>query len=305
MCCSVSPNVPVLFSNTILYASEVKKDSGEVVHVLGYQNKVQNDYLNESSTDSWLQDSLNKIKSFISAQGNAMILPFPCVPKTMSEENVLGTENCPKILQDIAKALEPVSASPQILSFGAQSVPTRSVQVFDTGIYTVVLAEDARDIPSALNRVPRQKRPALNPILFEVYARWYPEWTIALCCFDNREAKLAQPLLWWYKPMYEEKLFLPALDCHTGDVPDLNAKVLVDHTVAVSSYKWDGESLEEKRFAGVYYRDSIPVHIKPFLPDKVIGDIYQERMPNGDFTCDLNDVRQFQFKPVRNLPPNS
>ena len=41
MCCSVSPNTPVRFSDTVLYAAEVIGEAGEPVHVLGYQNKVQ------------------------------------------------------------------------------------------------------------------------------------------------------------------------------------------------------------------------------------------------------------------------
>lgn len=196
MCCSVSPGVPVRFSDTVLYAAEVIGEAGEPVHVLGYQNKVQGRIGPLSSALSWLP---------IGHSGNAMIIPFPAMPQTMTQANVLATKNCPDVLQDMA---ESVSPRRPMISRSRSEVKLRSahkpppIQVFKAaGIYTVVLAQDPRDIPSALHQVPRHQRPALNPVLFDAYARWYPNWTIALCCFSNQRARLAEPLLWWYKTM--------------------------------------------------------------------------------------------------------
>jgi hypothetical protein len=42
MCVSMSPGLPVHFSNTTLSAPEVMPHGQEPVHVLDYQNKVQN-----------------------------------------------------------------------------------------------------------------------------------------------------------------------------------------------------------------------------------------------------------------------
>ena len=61
MCCSVSPNVEVSFSETILYAAETINSANKIVHVLGYQNKAQNN-VNRflvSPGKFW-----NKLKSF-------------------------------------------------------------------------------------------------------------------------------------------------------------------------------------------------------------------------------------------------
>jgi hypothetical protein len=159
----------------------------------------------------------------------------------------------------------------------------------------VILAQDPRDIPSALNQVPRSTRPTLNPALFDAYARWYPNWTIALCCFNNRRARLANPLLWWYKPMYPDRLFLPAVDCHTGDVPDLDSPVAVDHVIAVGSYRMPGGR-------PVFYRDTVPNTVAPYLRPALIGERLAGAMPNGDFVCQLDDVCRGTLRAARSKP---
>ena len=356
MCCSVSPNIEVRFSNTILYAAEVVDLQGETVHVLGYQNRAQNNVQRLSLTTAeypafkptgfW-----NKLRGIFGSDspktnsamdeettGNAMILPFPCLPQTMSKANVLDTKNCPDILKDIAKAVKPPPAYSRNMPpvfYGSQ----KAVEVFEAaGIYTVVLAQDARDIPDALSQVPKEKRPKLNPKLFDAYAKWYSDWTIALCCFNNEDAKEALPMLWWYQPMNPEKLFLPALDCHTGNVPKLNADVLVDHTLAVGSFFAEAQSkisanncpqceepnsqaddfclfcgsplrTKELNFQETYkrvsYQNTLSTEVKPYLLSKVMGRIYNRVMPNGDFVCQIDEVRKGIWNPVRSLPPSA
>jgi len=286
MCVSVSPRVGVRFSDTVLYAAEVLDPSGRTVHVLGYQNKVQGRVGAVPSVRSLLP---------FSRCGNAMILPFPAVARTMTRANVLDTSDCRDVLQDIGDAvMRPARYA--ILSPGLSSAaPAAPVQVFEAaGIYTVVLAQDPRDIPGALQQVPISKRPALNPALFDAYARWYPNWTVALCCFNNRRAQLAKPLLWWYEPSIPDQLFLPTLDCHTGDVPDLNATVAVDHVIAVGSHRMVGGE-------PVRYR-SRPPRVRSYLLNSVIARPYSGQSPNGDFICALDDVRRGIFDAMRSRP---
>lgn len=290
MCCSVSPGVPVRFSDTVLYGAEVlHPDSGRPVHVLGYQNKVQGQ-LRPPSIRDWLPWG---------GVGNAMILPFPAKLGSMTRANVVDTSGYKDVLQHVANAI------PRIVDddVGDDSWPTLrapqsppKVQVFKAaGIYTVVLAQDPRDIPAALGRVPRSKRPVLNPALFDAYARWYPGWTVALCCFNTRRARLAQPLLWWYEPMFPDRLFLPALDDHTGGVPDLSANVLVNHVVAVTSYRLQqGNS--------VRYRTPVPDVVTPYLRPFVLGQRYNNYLPNGDFVCDLDRLAAGRFTTERKVP---
>jgi hypothetical protein len=269
-------------SNTILYAAEVRPNGGEVVHVLGYQNSLQNLATNGAP------------------HGNAMILPFPAVPRTMTQKNVVPTDDCPRILENLAETVRwQDDGRPRGL---AKGFAPDAVEVFDTGIYTVVLAQDVRAIPGTLKRVPAAKRPALNPPIFDAYAEWYPGWTVALCCFNNSDVARATPLLWWYRPANPDQLFAPALDCHSGAVPDLDAKVKVDHTVAVSSYLMDedgfwtrtrgkeGEYVEPS--ARVYYTDAVPASVQPYLCQHAVGSTYDKRMRNGDFVCPVKKLRE-------------
>lgn len=291
MCCSVTPRVRVNFSNTVLYGAEVLHPrDGEVVHVLGYQNKVQGQTGPSSMWDllPW------------GGVGNAMILPFPAVPGSMTRANVIDTSGYRDVLQHVANAIpRPFAASGMLTLSRSHSPKPQRVEVFEAaGVYTVVLADNPRDIPAALNQVPRSKRPALNPELFDAYARWYPGWTVALCCFNTRKARLADPLLWWYRPMHPDRLFLPALDCHTGDVPDLEADVAVGHVVAVSSYRLvQGHVVD--------YKPTVPEHIAPYFRPFVLGERYHKFLPNGDFVCRVDEVADGKFNAERQRPPGA
>jgi hypothetical protein len=84
------------------------------------------------------------------------------------------------------------------------------------------------------------------------------------------------------------------LDGHTGGVPNLKAQVAVDHTLAVSSYEIRGGNR-------VHYRGNL-MALESYLAPLVIGQKYDEKMPNGDFICHLSDVRNAQFRPLRISP---
>lgn len=278
---------PAKLSNTILYAAEVEAPQG-LVHVLGYQNNVQN-LASEVHWD-WPERAPKG--------GNAMILPFPAA-EAMTKHNVLETKNCKHILTDIAEVLRPGTrgAIPGTLGITRNAKGGR-IEIFNHDIYTIVLAENADDIPNVLPQIPAEKRPAFNNQIFEAYAKWYPKWQIALCCFNNKEAATAAPLLWWYKPLHPEYLFAPALDCHTGKAPDLRKSVLVDHVVAVGSYLL-------REGAHVHYQDTLNSTVYPYLRPYVIGAEYHYAMPNGDFVCRLSDIRRELFNPKRLLPPGA
>ncbi|MFY9457776.1 MAG: hypothetical protein WAP23_02500 [Candidatus Spechtbacterales bacterium] len=267
---------PARLSGTILFGKETMHPNGKVVHTMGYQNRAQN----------------------LAEGPNAMILPFPAIPGSMSQRNVLDTSRCPQILEDMARALTPRDRGEHSLTFGA-SRGSSKVEVFHHGIYTVVLAEDASAIPGALDRVEPDRRPPLNTPIFETYSEWYPAWgAIALCCFNNKYARDATPMLWWYEPIDPEELFLPGLDCHTGGIPDLNAHVRVDHTIAVASYRMPATS-------GVHvsYTNPIPESMDPFLSERVTGN--QLQMPsvkNGDFIVNLPSLWEGEIDLIRRNP---
>lgn len=266
MCVSTAP---AEFTGTIVHlGKKYHKHHGEIF-VLGYQNTAQN----------------------YSSGPNAMLLHFPAMG--MTQQNFLDTRPCRHILKDMVKALTPVSRG---ISFGGLS--KGSVQLFEHDIYTVVLASDVSLIPSVLPLVPANKRIAINQPLFNFYAQWFSGYAAALCCFDNRQAADAAPLLVWYRPINPYYFQLPALDCHTGGVPDLEAQVAVDHWVLLSS-----DDMSPGRSHAVHYTDSVPASVQAFLPQRVIGQRFSGRMRNGDFGIGLSDVREGRTAALERIGP--
>lgn len=292
MCVSISLDVHVRFSDTILYMAEMLHPHStwfkrKTVHVLGYENTVQNDLNN------------------VGHSGNAMLLPLPAVPGTITQKNCISTESFPHILQDYRLAVKELFIN-KTLKINIRGSNELQAEIFDSGIYTVVLAQNVMAIPLALEQVPLEKRPILNSKLFEMYSKWYPSWTFALCCFNNKQAARATPLLWWYEPLDPTQLFAPGLDCHTGAIPDLNAEVEVNHTIVVGSY-WQKKK-SSKAIAEVKFQDKIPKEIAPYLLSKVTGGQFRSRyIPNGDFVLDVKSVRNPRedepFRIRRSLPP--
>ena len=306
MCCSVSPRQHVHFSGTVLYGAEVQRPDGTWVHVLGYQNQVGRPGAgrrtpplvrpargpNDTDPDMIVPAALAPTpaasvppeerkpslwsrlfgrKAPTAESGNAMLLAIPARSGSMTSKNVVDTSTCIDVFDGYVEAVAPsmpVAAGRMIASSGPPRAPR--VEVFDAaGIYTVVLADAAAAIPGALSRVPDNKRPALNPALFDAYARWYPGWTFALCCFDSREAGKAHPLVWWYEPLDENRLILPALDCHTGDVPNLNARVTIDHVIAVGSTRMSNRAASSARHV---HLGKLPTAAQPFFVNRVVGE---------------------------------
>jgi hypothetical protein len=295
MCVSVAQ---ARFTGTILYAGEAMHHQ-KAVHVLGYQNTVQN-------------------RAEVANSGNAMLLHFPAVPGSMTPSNVIETAQCPNVLGDMVRALqEPTTGwwSPE------GTTASRVAEVFDTGIYTVVLASDARTIPEALNRVPRRKRPPLNAELFDWYERTFPGWPVALCCFDAVDAVRATPMMWWYEPTHPEFLFAPAIDSHTGAPPNLDAEVAVDHWVVLGCRTNDmgrhvyysdlppppdaltrGSRTADRRNSRAlssFYRSRRGREIastRSFLPTTVWGRAFHGLMPNADFVGLVNRPEGFEIR---------
>lgn len=84
MCVSASQ---ASFSDTILYAAEMCR-AGEIVHVMGYQNAVENRVIG----------------------ANAMILPIPSFDD-MGPENLIDTKPFSNVLRDLVSGLQPRSRS--------------------------------------------------------------------------------------------------------------------------------------------------------------------------------------------------
>ena len=219
MCVSASP---AELSGTILFAGRRLHRVHGWVEVLGYQNTAVS----------------------LASGPNAMLLHLPA--RKVTSAQFLNMGRCDRVLRDMAAAVQSMGRGPTY-SRAVDWMDGGRVEVFEHDIYTVVLADRATDIPRALERVPERKRPEVSRELLEFYGDCFPRHPVALCCFDNTEAMQAKPLMLWYQPLDEDRLVLPAIDCHTGEAPDLEARVYTDHTVIWSLAEWD---VEGKTFWG-------------------------------------------------------
>lgn len=255
MCVTVGP---AKLSDTEIYSGEAEHN-GKYVHVLAYQNKANN----------------------FAGIANAMILPFPA-GQELSSENVIDTTDFPNFLKDIGLASKRQTRS---LGFKGGAMSKNAVKVFESGSYTVVLAGDANAaaIFEAVSNVPDPKRPNLSKEFFDDFQKLYPGQPVALCCWAG--SVKAEPLLWWYEPRDASTLFLPTMDAHDGMAPRLDAKVDVDHILSV------GSTLVNQSGSKVHYRDTIPNKYRQLLPDYAFGSQLDVRLPNGDFWCDVADLK--------------
>lgn len=263
MCVSMAP---AQFSGTILYMGETDHYKHGEIHVLGYQNTAIN-----------LHDG-----------PNAMILHFPAA-EPMGPNNILDTSRAPNILKDIVEAVRPRTRS---ASLGRVAKGCDSVMIFDHGIYTIVLAREARTetVMRALDQVDSSKRPAFNADLIDFYLKRMSRHILSLCCFNNRDARNSTPMLWWYKPSDPTLLQAPAIDCHTGAVPNLNDLVEVDHWVIAGSDHFPNVCMVHHSHI-VHYQDHNIDNLRDFLPDRVVGQQFKGRMPNRDFAVKTEALR--------------
>ncbi len=241
-------------------------------------------------------------KTATASTGNAMILP---IPDAVGNIELIDTTTCPNFLKDIRSALTPRSRGGlRRGSFGADSA--KSVRIIEFDVYTIVIAKSAKDLAKAIksDAISEDRRPALNDEIFKAYAKWYPNWAIAVCCFSNTDAQRAKPLLFSYEPTKQDDpdyLFVPSLDAHDGKVPDLNAKVDVDHTIFVST-----PDMSEDRAMTVFYSDpEIALGVAELLPRKVTGKVVSGQYRNGDVVFKCSDLEAGVVRGLRALPPGA
>lgn len=104
----------------------------------------------------------------------------------------------------------------------------------------------------------------------------------------------AEPMLWWYEPNDSSHLFFPALDAHDGLPPKLDARVMVDHTLAV------GSTINKMCSpVPVMFRDNIPEALKPYVARHVAGTIIGDTyLQNGDWRFPVKEFGNLEFAPA-------
>jgi hypothetical protein len=263
---------PAEFTGTILYCGRRVHPEHGRIEVFGYQNTAVN----------------------LAAGPNAMLLHLPA--RSVTSRQFLLSSHAEHVLLDMVEAVAPVAGGPG--AAGMDWMGVAHVEVFQHDIYTVVLAENAAHIPVALGSVEPRKRPALNPDLFGFYADLFPDYPVALCCFDNADAAEAKPLMLWYRPLDQEHLVLPAIDCHTGAVPDLNAEVVTDHWLLYGS-----DDAADDWGQPVNYGKQVRRKLLDFLPPRVMGTLIAKSLPNGDFAIDNDELLLGHLDQIERVSP--
>ncbi len=255
-------------SDTIIYAAEARRPSGEIVHVLGYQNAVTE------------------------AKGpNAMLLPFPAAG-TVGRGNLVNAAAFKGVLGDYEQAVDRLrpmtkSVGRGIGSFGAAATDADAFDVFESGSYTVALVKKASALRAALEVMPEKVRPNITTGMIFTLGKLYPDWPMALCCFENGMSA-PEPLFWWYEPRFPDRLFAPGLDAHDGGPPDLARKAARSHTLAFAALESDhpiDSQLQKQLFA-------VPEEHQWLLSARVCGRKINDLTPNGDFVYPLSQIRK-------------
>ncbi|MBU6454547.1 MAG: hypothetical protein KGS72_22450 [Cyanobacteria bacterium REEB67] len=239
----------------------------------------------------------------VAKSGNAMLFAVPAKVGTMDAGSLIAVSDIPGFMKDLKKAVAP--RPPQrrggmrggLLSADSKSMPI-VVHGFDKGTYDVVIAPSAASIAMVIAQVSEAKRPTVNDQLYSELDSLYPGWTFVLFCFSEQDAEQAGCALIKYEPQREDLLYLPGLDGHAG-VIEWGA-VDIAHTVVVSSDQLkDGPNVNQV----VYSDQDVAKH--PYLFTRVLGKVVSGRAPQGDFLCQIADIRKGEFRCKRALPPGT
>lgn len=268
MCCTIEP---ATLTNTKIYAAEVQHPTEGLVHVIGYQNEAFS----------------------IPGRPNAMLLPIPAVPGTVSQANLVNTETFKGILNKYNDAV--TRLEPTLRSFsrslgdvdGLTNYGAKGFTIFESGSYTVVLASSGKYLSDGAKEVPEAKRVVIPQTFADGLEAMYPNWPIALCCFVGAVEK-AEPILWWYKPSNPEELLAPGIDAHDGGLPNLTKDVQRDHTLAFASSESDRD---DDRILRTFIDTSVPAEHRWMFSAKVCGVKLTYETQNGDFTLPVSRIR--------------
>lgn len=257
MCITVSP---AEMHNTKVYAGISSLDNKDV-HVLCYSNKVK------------------------SKSPNAMILPIPT--QSLTKQNIIDTTNFSNFLDIISKnSFHKTKGFSKGFSDELLLSSRRSIEVFESGSYSCIIADNANDISKVFHLLPEKKRPTIKDELISFFADNYPDnkWKFLCCCWEGQIEP--EPIMIYYTPSNPEVVYLPMLDSHDGSAPK-DQIVKTDHTVMF------GLSNTEDNIT--YYNNLIPDKVKSLLPTTSIGKHIPRVKNNGDLYVESKVLKNVRF----------
>ncbi len=224
-------------------------------HVLAYQNQAQN----------------------LADQPNCMLLHIPS-KSPLKPECIINTENDVELLLNMEKPFVPVCRA-----FGAQN------HVVEMGVYHIALlndcSEDALEI--TLMQIPESKRPRIPSDFLDFYSSTFPGFPLVLCCFNNKDAKKASPVMLHFEPKFPDTFMFNTLDCH-GGIPDLDEEIQFHQTIITGSYKLKKEGNGFKAFP----YQNVSEELLPWLPKYGTAMQVDSVLPNRDLLVGVKGIQE-------------
>jgi hypothetical protein len=219
---------------------------------------------------------------------NAMLLPFPA--SQVGPENLVNGAAFAEVMEAYEHAIKRrnVTIGGSRRSAAAAATYDDDIHVFDSGSYTIALAQKASFLKDALQQVPDARRPKISASFIIALGQLYPNWPIAVCCFQGGDVA-PEPLFWWYESRFPDTLFAPAIDAHDGNPPDLTATIERDHVVAFGS-RFAGGNRDRELEADI--ARIVPAEHRWMFSPNVTGDVIQHETRNGDFACSAKALRE-------------
>ena len=256
--------------NTYIGVWDINHPTFGYRHVLAYQNTPKN----------------------LAATPNCMLLHIP-TKQPLRPSDLLDTSKDPFFLEQMAQ-----SALPPNLSAVRGVESTAPNFVLEMGIYHIALLNqvDYNSWLEVQSSIPARKQPIIQEGFLEFYAKHFPSFALMICCFDNRDAKKASPIMVHYTPQFPNVFHFPTIDSH-GAIPRLDTEQAF-HQIIVT-----GSQQLKKKGNGFKYFDlgRVSKVLRPFIP--TIGaalDLNQTKGPNLDLLLEAQPVRiggdaQFDF----------
>lgn len=227
-------------------------------HFIAYSNSVQN----------------------LSGKQNAMILAIPGKTK---QEWFYDTTAYNKFLDDI---ISEADYEEDYLGIRSRGITMKSLSVFNVGMYTVGLADSFND---ALDFI--KEKAEITDSLAVFFKERYKGWSFAVCLFDSEKKIDAQPIAFEYTPFDKNLIYFPTMDAHTGNAPDMNEKVDVDHTFIYEHTGNPDEKLYQE-FVELENKD-----IPSFLNKRRFRyiEVKSNAEPNGDTYINATELSAVPF----------
>ena len=258
-----------LLDNTYLGAWDIQHPNYGYRHVLAYQNRVQN--LEEAP--------------------NCMLLPIqsaqPIEPAWLVE-----TSGCPNFLTELYDTIDPPPSIEEEGHAWMSAGDDRMNYVVEQGVYHIAILNNLTTtaLEDTFAQIPAEKLPFISKDLLNFFEQHYKDYPLLLCCFNNKAAQQAAPILVHYPPQYPEQLMVNTLDSH-GGIPSLGKMTGFHQKMVIGSYKNQQEE-PQKPYKKITF-EAYP-QLQEFLPQYAfaVDLLYQFNAPNNDLLFSVKELQE-------------